>query len=967
MEDQTYDSMDVDDLFGDSEQVTLPSMNMSASPPVKGLAKRLDELATSGCCSRIAWSKNGCIAYIVPDGLGVNLRVFSRTGSTEKWDLGTDVQLDIPHQSDEFPLVHLSWSHLGNDLAVVNAAGHVMIFSCAMVLDRMNFTRTELSQPDNEIDAVVGMHWLAIYPYEQKNHIAWSAHKSGDKWNFNITSQMFRDMHHAVDQKACLVYLMRKGDLKLRFQQPDSSWSEVSVSLRAILHTKDTFTHAAFASNNDNKLLMATYDVSRRLHLYRIEAVWNIPQLPDRTQLKVYEKPELQVTEITTEDNCHPAMIDSSGLPGGSESKVPVSAQLTHLDFLPITPEDGDGSVPTIQAIFVTPPNIVAVDQTHPQPSPSSIVAKWEVHQTEQNQLHPSLDKVTSKKKSVGSVSARTIWQLRRQPDTMTHMNQVILSCIPLWYNMILAFCYSDGTIELKKRKTQETITPDYNTEVVSSMAQAGYTFPTLDSALNVALSPNHCIAACMQADCKIKLHPTQYNYGSLATDDNDQDQSASAALAALVLQHTTAANQYFCSDDIFSVMGPLSEERKRIFILLMFQALNVKIDCGIVDDGTNQNHLILLGRSPFFVKTLSALHLLGLQGSVDRALTSKMAWMVLNIKYVTQILTTIARMHGNIDKNAVRPEVVPQFVGICRWIMHFMVYLIDELLQIGQAFQSVPSSSLTPQLLQQKLAAMNKPALLLLLSSFPRMMMKLWANPIQWVQRTAYGYVQNANASPEMRKLYYPLHMALTEAPLDWRHFEALISEAQHLVRSCYKQANASAEDRDQVERELLLGRIPPILFPAARRLVTDTLFAEPSAQGTCLADKVDMAKILFFDTTWLGLTTSKRAAHWFDSHVVDVCQKMVIRGTGAHTHPLVGRDAQNGRGRSDSIQSVAGTEDPKRRKQLRKCVRCGAYMEDVTMGLPGYAPTHVSWLMGVAKHCVCGNSWMLAPEKKS
>ncbi|KAL5408029.1 hypothetical protein PMIN03_006810 [Paraphaeosphaeria minitans] len=966
MEDQTYNSMDVDDLFGDSEQVTLPSMNISASPPVKGLAKRLDELATSGCCSRIAWSKNGCIAYITPDGLGVNLRVFSRTNSTEKWDLGTDVHLDIPHQNDEFPLVHLSWSHLGNDLAVVNAAGHVMIFSCAMVLDRMNFTQTELSQSYNEIDAVVGMHWLAIYPYEQKNHIAWSAHKNGDRWNFNITSQMFRDMHHAVDQKACLVYLMRKGDLKLRFQQPDSSWSEVSVSLKSILSTKDTFTHAAFASNNDNKLLMTTYDASRRLHLYRIEAVWNIPQQSDRTQLKVYEKPELQVTEITTENNCHPAMIDSSGLPGGSQSKVPVSAQLTHLDILPITPEDGDGSVLTIQAIFVTPPNVVTINQTHPQSSPSSIVAKWEVHQIEQNQLHPSLDKVTSKKKSVGSVPARTIWQLKRQADSMTQMNQVILSCIPLWYNMILAFCYSDGTVELKKRKTQETITPDYNTEAVSSMAQAGYTLPTLDSSLNVALSPNHCIAACMHLDGKIKLHPAQYNYGSLAIDDKDQDQSASAALAALVLQHATAANQYFCSDDIFSVMGPLSEERKRDFILLMFQALNVKIDCGIVDDGTNQNHLILLGRSPFFVKTLSALHLLGLRGSVDRSLTSKMAWMVLNIKYVTQILTTIARMHGHIDKNAVRPEVVPQFIGICRWIMHFMVNLIDELIQIGQAFQSVSSSSLTPQLLQEKLAAMNKPALLLLLSSFPRMMMKLWANPIQWVQRTAYGYIQNANASPEMRKLYHPLHVALTEAPLDWRHFEALISEAQHLVRSCYKQANASADDRDAVERELLLGRIPPILFPAARRLVTDTLFAEPSPQGTCLADKVDMAKVLFFDTTWLGLTNSRRAASWFDSHVVDVCQKMVIRGTGAHTHPLVGRDAQTGRGRSDSIQSVAGAEDPNRKKQLRKCVRCGAYMEDVMLGLPGYAPTHVSWLMGVAKHCVCGNSWMLAPEKK-
>ena len=44
--DDTY-NMDVDDLFGDSEQVNIPTMTM---PPIKGLARRLDELYTTGCC-----------------------------------------------------------------------------------------------------------------------------------------------------------------------------------------------------------------------------------------------------------------------------------------------------------------------------------------------------------------------------------------------------------------------------------------------------------------------------------------------------------------------------------------------------------------------------------------------------------------------------------------------------------------------------------------------------------------------------------------------------------------------------------------------------------------------------------------------------------------------------------------------------------------------------------------------------
>jgi mediator of RNA polymerase II transcription subunit 16 len=52
MEDLNYDNMD-DDLFGDSVQVALPNINAITTPPpaAKGLAGRLDELSTSGCCS----------------------------------------------------------------------------------------------------------------------------------------------------------------------------------------------------------------------------------------------------------------------------------------------------------------------------------------------------------------------------------------------------------------------------------------------------------------------------------------------------------------------------------------------------------------------------------------------------------------------------------------------------------------------------------------------------------------------------------------------------------------------------------------------------------------------------------------------------------------------------------------------------------------------------------------------------
>ncbi|KAF2471912.1 uncharacterized protein BDR25DRAFT_302755 [Lindgomyces ingoldianus] len=960
MDGESY-NMDVDDLFGDSEHVT--NLTIPA-PPVKGLARRLDELSSSGCCQKIAWSKNGCVAYIAPDGYGVNLRVFARDPSTGKWDLGKDTPLEMPHTQEDFQFVHLSWSHLGNDLVVMNAAGHVMIFSMAMAIDRMAYMRAEVSQSEAEIDGVVGMHWLAILPYEQKNHIAWSASGKGDTWNFRVSTHVFKDAHHPAEGKASLIYLKRHGELKLRFQQHDNSWHEVSAILGPMLSTREPFTHAAFASNNDNTLLLAAHDVSGRLYMYRIEAKWNIPVPRPGHAPKPFEKPDLQVLEIAVKDNCYPkssAMVNGD-LNSGSESKIRIPAQLTHLSFLPVTPEKNDGTLPTILAIFSTPPNVVSIDQNQPQQSPFSIIVKWEVHQTQQNQLHSSLDKVTSKKKIVSSVSPRDVFLLKRQPDIVMH--SVVLSFFSLWYHMVLSFCYSDGTIEFRKRSTLETIGPDYNAQTVTSLSQAGFSFSTLEPLLQVALSPNHCMAVCMQQDGTIKLRYMEYGYGSLASDEEDARHSA--ALAALVLQSSTAANQYFSSDDIFAVVGELSEKRKRDFIYLMFQGLNVNIDCGI-DDNSN-NHLMLLGRSPTFVKTLSAAHLLGLQGSVNRSVSSKIAWTILNIKYITQILTTIARMHGQIEKSPLRPEVVPQLIGICRWIVNFMVYMIDELMALGYKLKDLPQNSFDRPTLESRIQETNHSAILILLSSFPRMMMKLWANPLVWVARTAQHYVDKW-PSPEVRRIYAPLHQAFSDVPFTFTNFDVLVSEAHMLVRNSYKRAGMTEAQRNEVERELILGRVPEVLVPAARRLLGDTLFKEDQEGGAFLDRKgMDPAKIIFFDTTWLGLHATDHSKEWFETHIVDVCQKMVIRGTGAQSHPA-SMMMRSSRDRSDSGAATGFANDDKKEKrkpQLRKCVRCGAYMEDVTQGMPGYAHHHISWLMGVAKHCVCGNSWMLTEEKR-
>ena len=705
----------------------------------------------------------------------------------------------------------------------------------------------------------------------------------------------------------------------------------------------------------DNTLLLATYDLAGRIDLYRITTRWNIPPPKQGQPPKPFPPPSLEVISLAFQENCLPMAVPSIDQEPNhpTEAKLRLNAHITHFNFLPSTPEQGGRpeqgarTVPTIHAVFATPPTVSSLDQSQSHHSRCSVVARWEFEEKQANILHSSLDKVTLKKKSVASVQQRPKYLLNRKEDYP--MNSTILSVFPLWYNMVLAYCYSDGTIEFRSRASMDVITPDYNTETVTSLPQAGFAFPAVDPALHIALSPNYCMAVAMQHDGTIKLKSMEYTHGSLNT--SEKEPRTDAAIAALVLQSTSATNQYFSTDDIYAMIGDLSEERREQFVALLLSAVNTNLDCGV--DEPNQNYLMLLGRSPALAKALSAAHLIGLKGSIDRTLPSKICWIILNIKFITQILTTIARMHGPVDKSFLRPEIVPHLIGICRWAVQFMVYIIDGLFTLERELHNIPQTSFDRHTLESKLQKLNNPVISILLSGFPRTLMSLWKQPLDWIERSCKLY-QNPQTPLETRRAFSPLYQAINEVPTVRPAFYNLISNTQAEVRDSLKRAGMNEAQRNEVERRLLLGKIPEVLVPAAHTLLTKILFHERNGHPA-VASQVDVDKIIHFDTTWLGLTASNSARAWFNSHVVDVAQKMIIRGTGTQFHAS-----------SRVASGSTGGGKKKSRPPLRKCTRCGAYMEDVMPGALGYSIQHVNWLMSVAKHCVCSNYWVLAEEKK-
>lgn len=112
-------------------------------------------------CRKITWSKLGCIAYITNDGRGVNLRHLVCNPKDGQWILGEEYNADaVSAVHSEHKIVHLSWNHTGNDLAVFDLYGQISVFTIVIALNRLTVLRRCISDPEDNLGALVGYMWL---------------------------------------------------------------------------------------------------------------------------------------------------------------------------------------------------------------------------------------------------------------------------------------------------------------------------------------------------------------------------------------------------------------------------------------------------------------------------------------------------------------------------------------------------------------------------------------------------------------------------------------------------------------------------------------------------------------------------------------------------------------------------------------------------------------------------------------
>lgn len=115
------------------------------------------------------WSTAGYIAQITDDGQKIGLRTTVRNPKTGDWTL-TEQSRHPVEAPEGVTFKHIQASSIGTELAAVDSQGKVHVYS-SLNSPLGKLSQSHVQPEDNknlggDLDAVVGLHWLAVWPTE---------------------------------------------------------------------------------------------------------------------------------------------------------------------------------------------------------------------------------------------------------------------------------------------------------------------------------------------------------------------------------------------------------------------------------------------------------------------------------------------------------------------------------------------------------------------------------------------------------------------------------------------------------------------------------------------------------------------------------------------------------------------------------------------------------------------------------
>lgn len=250
---------------------------------------------------------------------------------------------------------------------------------------------------------------------------------------------------------------------------------------------------------------------------------------------------------------------------------------------------------------------------------------------------------------------------------------------------------------------------------------------------------------------------------------------------------------------------------------------------------------------------------------------------------------------------------------GVAHWGLDMLLFVVDSLLAFTRTLKDVAS---VQEAGQRHLDTTHDPAIILVLSSYPRIFLKLLSQLLQHYLRCLPHAMQRASTVLERHEMADIYDYFTNRIPVKLTAVDSIISDADNAVRSTFQEQQLSDQRRREIELKLIChAQIAPELSSVLERLVQTAL---PS-----VSDVIDAGGLYFTDTTWLGIHFSQ--GNKKHGQALDIITKLPIS---------------------------AGV-------QPRQCRRCGSVTE--ALSAEKMNKGIASWLHVAKRHCICGNYWTL------
>ncbi|RPB28463.1 hypothetical protein L211DRAFT_818153 [Terfezia boudieri ATCC MYA-4762] len=869
-----------------------------SQPIPRVVQEKLDQLRLYGCNQLISWSKLGCIAYVTPDGTGVETRHIMCNPKDGKWILTEGYPVHhVARAHDGQQIAHISWNAMGTELAIIDIFGRVSFSAVYMSVNVLQCYQAQFTDPEDDLGGLAGFWWMNT----DKQYAVFRPAVNDEKgWRYPAVQQKNLPPYHPQSKTACLG-LTRGGTLKLYYQGDQNRFFESTQELEGCMSLEDLYSHASFSSDKDNTVILAAYTLSKKLRIYRISIDWNMLPQANPQQLSVPpSNVRLIVKRLKVENLASPAEVSNMDM-----SK----AFLTHLEVMPPT-----FSGPNVHQYF--PTTILAIYSVMNMLTPSSVIVRWVLRET-QGSLHPSFDQLGVRRGSVSTPNTKE-FELHRIPEDLL-IDNVIIGVTHLQYCVDIKFACIDGSVQTRDRSNLKLFTPHPNNyhecsaNVVFNMVHAGFDFPAPapgDIYTGLSLSPNGTVMVVSLPDGSIKMIPMEYQRGPL--DPKMNFANFTAATAAFAHIHASGCNNMVNNDDVLMVIRPLrSDFFNKVLITEVHKALSLKMD--FTPETPNER----LFRNPVLQRSLSLQTSIYNEGeNAPMRLEAKLAWIFLHLRIASLGFgTTINTLQRGEE---LKIESIHPLLGISRWSMDLIAFIVDDIFQLAR---SVGDRVNDREYVRSIAVKTNSPAIFVLLCSGTRVLTRYNSRGLRQTENTTAAHINaqqtllhmGTQAEQNHLQILRSLKAIFDASPVRLLQFEKMIGEVSTACSAAYH--TLTEVERLTCEREIFINNdIPIVLGPAVEKLLRD-------AQAL-MKSEMDLANLYFHDLSWLGL----------DDDIKSIAAR-----------------------RSRKLDSIRKTEIAEGRP-LRQCTRCCSVTEDFTT-----SRQMSNWLVSLQRMCFCGSLWMV------